>query len=178
MTVNLYVTWIYASRGHAVAQLVEALRYKPEGRGFDSRWCDRNFSLTLSIRPHYGPGVDSASNRNEYQEFTGGKGGRCLGLTTLNFMCRLSWNMGGSTSWNPLVLSRPVIVLLYLYLLYEFRILYFVEFVWSWRQFFSNLHFSVFFMLFLSLHEKRNVLFVMYLYTEWRRYPLTLGATR
>jgi hypothetical protein len=23
---------------HAVAQLVEALRYKPEGRGFDSRW--------------------------------------------------------------------------------------------------------------------------------------------
>jgi len=25
------------SYGHAVAQLVEALRYKPEGRGFDSR---------------------------------------------------------------------------------------------------------------------------------------------
>jgi hypothetical protein len=24
--------------GHAVAQLVEALRYMPEGRGFDSRW--------------------------------------------------------------------------------------------------------------------------------------------
>jgi len=31
--------------GHAVAQLVEALRYKPEGRGFDSRWCYWNFSL-------------------------------------------------------------------------------------------------------------------------------------
>ena len=28
---------ISACRGHAVAQLVEALRYKPEGRGFDSR---------------------------------------------------------------------------------------------------------------------------------------------
>ena len=27
------------SWGHAVAQLVEALRYKPEVRGFDSRWC-------------------------------------------------------------------------------------------------------------------------------------------
>ena len=26
-------------REHAVAQLVEALHYKPEGRGFDSRWC-------------------------------------------------------------------------------------------------------------------------------------------
>ena len=32
--------------GHAVAQLVEALRYKPEGRGFDSRWCHWDFSLT------------------------------------------------------------------------------------------------------------------------------------
>jgi hypothetical protein len=32
--------------GHAVAQLVEALRYKPEGREFDSRWCNWNFSLT------------------------------------------------------------------------------------------------------------------------------------
>src|SRR5215475_7692594 len=64
--------------------VVEALRYKPEGRGIDSRWCHWNFSLTYSFRPHYGPGVDSAFNRNEYQEyFLGGKGGRCLGLTTL-----------------------------------------------------------------------------------------------
>jgi hypothetical protein len=54
-----------------VAQLVEARRYKPEGRGFDSRWCHWNFSLTQSFRPHYGP------NKNEYQEyFLGGKGGR------------------------------------------------------------------------------------------------------
>jgi hypothetical protein len=42
-----------------VAQLVEALRYKQEGRGFDSGRCHR----------HYGPGVDSASNINEYQEY-------------------------------------------------------------------------------------------------------------
>jgi hypothetical protein len=28
---------------HAVTQVVEALRYKPEGRGFDSGWCDWNF---------------------------------------------------------------------------------------------------------------------------------------
>jgi hypothetical protein len=53
--------------GHAVAQLFEALRYKPEGRGFDSRWSHWIFSLTQSFRPCYGPGVDSASNRNEYQ---------------------------------------------------------------------------------------------------------------
>ena len=32
--------------GYAVAQLVEALRYKPEGRGFDSRWSHWNFSVT------------------------------------------------------------------------------------------------------------------------------------
>jgi hypothetical protein len=35
-----------------------------------------------------GPGVDSASNRNEYQEyFLGCKGGRCVGLTTLTPSC-------------------------------------------------------------------------------------------
>jgi len=33
-------------RGHALAQLVEALRYKSEGRGFDSLLCHLNFSLT------------------------------------------------------------------------------------------------------------------------------------
>jgi hypothetical protein len=37
---------------HALAQLVEPLREKPKGRGFDYLWC------------HYGRGVDSASNRN------------------------------------------------------------------------------------------------------------------
>jgi len=71
-----------------VAQLVGALRYKPEGRGFDYRWYHRNFSLTQSLRLHCGLGVDSASNRNEYQEyFLGGKGGRCVGLTTLPPSC-------------------------------------------------------------------------------------------
>jgi hypothetical protein len=29
--------------GHAVVQLVEALRYKPEDRRFDSRWCHWDF---------------------------------------------------------------------------------------------------------------------------------------
>ena len=43
--------------------MVEALHCKSEGRGFDCQWCHWNFSWT------YGPGVDSASNRNEYQEY-------------------------------------------------------------------------------------------------------------
>jgi hypothetical protein len=33
-------------KGYAVAQLVEALRYKPEGRRFDFRWSHWNCSLT------------------------------------------------------------------------------------------------------------------------------------
>ena len=58
-----------SSVGHAVAYLVEALRYNPEGREFDSWLCYWNFLFTLSFRPQYGPGVDSVSNRNEYQEY-------------------------------------------------------------------------------------------------------------
>jgi len=41
-----------------------------------------------SYQPHYGPGVDSASNRIEYQKyFLGDKGGRCVGLKTLPPSC-------------------------------------------------------------------------------------------
>jgi hypothetical protein len=74
---------------NAVAKLVEALRYKPEGRGFDSRWCHWNFSLT-SFRPHYGPGS---------------KGCRCVGLTTLPPSCA-----DGHEIWEPQLLepSGPV----------------------------------------------------------------------
>jgi hypothetical protein len=57
---------VNGARGGVV---VETLRYKPEGRGTDSRWCHWNISLTQSFRPHYGSGVDTASNRNEYQEY-------------------------------------------------------------------------------------------------------------
>jgi hypothetical protein len=54
-----------SSVGHMVAPLVGALPYNPEGREFDSWWCHWNFSLTLSFRSQYGPGVDSVSNRND-----------------------------------------------------------------------------------------------------------------
>ena len=57
-----------------MAQLVEALHYKPEGRGFNSQWCQWNFSLTLSFRPYCGPGVDSTFNIYEYQEYFLGRG--------------------------------------------------------------------------------------------------------
>jgi hypothetical protein len=44
-------------------------------------------------------------------------------------MCRLSWNLGASTSWNPLDLSRPVMGLFYLYLSVE---LIAVMLFWEW----------------------------------------------
>ena len=66
------------------------------------------------FRSHYGPGVDSASNRNEYQVyFWGGKGGRCVRLTTYHHLVPLSRNLGTLTHWNPLGSSGPVTGLLY-----------------------------------------------------------------
>jgi len=47
----MYKQVLHSFKGQAVAQLAEVLRYKPEGRGFDIRWCHWNFSLTLSFRP-------------------------------------------------------------------------------------------------------------------------------
>jgi len=54
---------------HSVAHVVKALQYKAEGRGFDCQWCHWNFSLICSFWPHCDLEVDSASNRNEYQEY-------------------------------------------------------------------------------------------------------------
>jgi len=40
---NLLLLLLYGARGGVV---VKALRYKPEGRGFDSRWFHWIFSVT------------------------------------------------------------------------------------------------------------------------------------
>jgi hypothetical protein len=37
---------LHTTPGHAVEQLVKALRYKSADRGFDYRWCHWHFSLT------------------------------------------------------------------------------------------------------------------------------------
>ena len=44
--VSCTIQALWYNVGYAVAQLVGALHYKPEGRGFDSRCCHWNFSLT------------------------------------------------------------------------------------------------------------------------------------
>ena len=47
MTDGMWNSEEYTTKwGLVVARLVEALRYKPEGRGYESRWCHWNFSLT------------------------------------------------------------------------------------------------------------------------------------
>ena len=98
------------SSGYMVAQLVEAMCYKPEGHGFDSRWGCRDFSLTQSFWPQCGPGVESPSNRHEYQGcILDCKGGRCVGLTDLPPSCADCLEiLGASISWSPKGLSRLI----------------------------------------------------------------------
>jgi hypothetical protein len=64
------------------------------------------------------PGVDSAS-KNEFQVNPGGKGGRCVRLTTYHLHVPMSRNLGALTSWNPVGLFRPVMGQLYLFTLIE-----------------------------------------------------------
>jgi hypothetical protein len=66
-----------------------------------------------------GPGVDSASNKDEYQEYFLRLRRPVRGADNLTtFMCRLSLNLGALNSWNPQGLSRSVMGLLYLHLLH------------------------------------------------------------
>jgi hypothetical protein len=62
VTTFFFSLQVHCTEGHAVAQLVEALRYKSEGRWFE-------FFIDLILPPHNGPGVDTVSNRNEYQVY-------------------------------------------------------------------------------------------------------------
>jgi hypothetical protein len=56
---------LLSARGSVV---VKALYYKPEGREFETRGSELVFSIYLILPAALGPGVYSASNRNEYQK--------------------------------------------------------------------------------------------------------------
>jgi hypothetical protein len=75
--------------------MVKALCYKLEGRGLETRWGERIFSIRLILPAALGPGDYSASNINEYQNkkkkrkecFWGVKCGRRVRLTNLIAIC-------------------------------------------------------------------------------------------
>ena len=71
-----------------------------------------------SFRPHYGRGVYTTSNRNEYQEyFLGAKGGRCLVLTSLPRSCDDCLEiLEPQPLRTPCACNRPAQVLLYLHI--------------------------------------------------------------
>jgi hypothetical protein len=89
---------------YAVAQLVEAQRYKPEGRGFDSRWGNWDFSWTVTL------GLTQPLTEMSTRDISwGSKGGRCVGLTTLPYSCADFLHiLGALTSRIPKGLSRPI----------------------------------------------------------------------
>jgi hypothetical protein len=66
-------------------------------RGFESRRGEL-IQLIWSFQPHYCPGIDSASKRNEYQESSWGlKGGRRIRLTIITPYVRpIVWRKCGS----------------------------------------------------------------------------------
>jgi len=61
---------------------------------------------------------------------------RADNLTT--FMCRMSWNLGASTSWKPQGLSRPVMGLFYLFTLpfthYEWNTSHFTHHIQCYKR--------------------------------------------
>jgi len=54
-----------------------------------------------SFRSHYGPWVDSASKRNQYQEYPGGKRGQCVMLTSLPPSCAVVMKSGNLKFLEP-----------------------------------------------------------------------------
>jgi len=53
-----------------VITVVKVLCYKSEGLLVRFQMVSSEFLIDIkSFRSHYGPGVDSASNRNEYQKY-------------------------------------------------------------------------------------------------------------
>jgi len=104
--------------GDRSGTVVKVLCYKSEGRSFDPSWCQwifhwhKNLPIALwlwgrlSLWQKWVPGA-----------FPGGKGGRCIRLTTYHHPVSLWCNLGTLTSWNPQGHFRPVTGLLYLYLI-------------------------------------------------------------
>ena len=64
-----YITTVYATRGTAVAQWLRCCATNRKVAGSIPAGVSGFFIDIKSFRSHYGRGVDSASNRNVYQEY-------------------------------------------------------------------------------------------------------------
>jgi hypothetical protein len=67
--------------------VVEALRYKQEGHGFDFRWCHWIFYLHNPSGRTMALGSTQPLTEMSNRNISWGKGGRCLGLTSLLPSC-------------------------------------------------------------------------------------------
>ena len=88
--------------GTAVAQWLRCCATNRKVAGSIPAGISGFFIVIKSFRSHYSPGVDSASNINECQEhFLGGKGGRCVRLTTLPPSCAVVTKSGNLNFLEP-----------------------------------------------------------------------------
>ena len=96
----------HVHNGTAVAQWLRCCATNRKVAGSIPAGVNGFFIDIKSFRSHYGPGVDPASNRNEYQDyFLGVKIGRCVRLTTLPPSCAVVTKSG---SLNFLETSGPL----------------------------------------------------------------------
>jgi hypothetical protein len=84
------------------------IKYKEEHENKKILVGSMGFLIDMILPPHYDPGVNRASKRNEHQGSSlVGKGDRCFELTILPPSCAGFLRiLGASTSWTPMGVSR------------------------------------------------------------------------
>ena len=98
--INLILLFI--KMGTAVAQWLRFCATNRKVAGSIPGGVTGFFIHIKSFRSHYGPGVDSVSNRNEYQEyFLGVKSGQCVRMTTLPPSCAAVTKSGNHNFLEP-----------------------------------------------------------------------------
>jgi hypothetical protein len=91
--------------------VVKVLCYKPKGRRFETQGGERFLSVYLILLAALGPGVYSASNKNEYQKH------KIMFLGSKAVVCKADclYNVGSLTSQNPISLHILLRAQLYFY---------------------------------------------------------------